>query len=138
MDYERDFEEGYEYTSLGTLHFRRHPGPKEKIIFLHGIGSNMRTYKRLMEFLPAELDIFLLDLLGHGESDAPQIDYTISSQFQALREFISLQNNGDSFIFGHSYGGWIAAYYASQATTCKGIILEDSAGAKPFFDDLLK
>lgn len=91
-----------------------------------------------MQFMPDSLDIFLIDLLGHGESDAPQIDYTISNQFQALREFMALRNNGDSYLFGHSYGAWIAAYYASQPYTCKGIILEDAAGIKETFDDIIK
>lgn len=138
MDYDKDFEEGFEQTSLGAIHFRHHSGTKQKIIFLHGIGSSMRAWKKLMEYLPDDLDIFLLDLLGHGESDAPQIEYTIYAQFQALREFIALRNNGDSYLFGHSYGGWIAAYYAAQNASCKGIILEDCAGAKEFFEDIEK
>lgn len=79
--------------------------------------------------------MYLLDLLGHGESDAPDVDYTVSTQFQALREFISLQNSGDGYLFGHSYGAWVAAYYATQPYTCKGIILEDPPGLKEMFDD---
>jgi pimeloyl-ACP methyl ester carboxylesterase len=137
MDYAKDFEDGFEYTSLGALHYMHHPGTKEKIIFLHGMGASTKAWSRLLNFLPGELDIFLLDLLGHGESDAPEIEYTISAQFQALREFISLQNNGDSYIFGHSYGAWLAAYYASQPCTSKGIILEDAAGVKEQFDSIL-
>ncbi|MGD0729099.1 MAG: alpha/beta hydrolase [Candidatus Micrarchaeaceae archaeon] len=136
MDYDKDFEDGFEYTSLGALHFKHHPGTKEKIIFLHGIGADVKVWSKLVQYLPSDLDIFLIDLLGHGESDAPHIEYTVSSQFQALREFIALQNNGDSYIFGHSYGGWIAAYYASQPCSSKGIILEDSAGSKEFFEQL--
>lgn len=138
MDYEKDFEDGFEYTSLGALHYLHHPGTKGKIIFLHGLGSNTKAWTKLVQFLPNDLDVFLLDLLGHGESDAPQIDYTISNQFQALREFIAMQNNGDSYIFGHSYGAWIAAYYASQPCTSKGLILEDSAGLKEHFDSITK
>jgi pimeloyl-ACP methyl ester carboxylesterase len=60
----------------------------------------------------------------------------VSNQFQALREFIALQNNGDSYIFGHSYGAWIAAYYASQPCGCKGIILEDAPGLAESFADI--
>ncbi len=138
MDYDKDFEDGFEYTSLGALHYMHHPGTKEKIIFLHGLGANTKVWSKLMQFLPDELDIFLIDLLGHGKSDAPQIEYSISAQFQALREFIAMQNNGDSYIFGHSYGGWIAAYYASQPCTSKGIILEDAAGLKESFDSIIK
>ena len=130
MDYDKDFEDGFEYTSMGALHFMHHPGTKEKIIFLHGMGANTKVWSKLVQFLPDGLDVFLIDLLGHGKSDAPEMDYTVSNQFQALREFIAAQNNGNSFIFGHSYGGWIAAYYASQPYTCKGIILEDYCRAE--------
>ena len=136
MDYSEDFEDGFEYTSLGALHYRYHPGTGTKLIFLHGVGGSTRVWMKLMQVMPDNLDISLIDLLGHGESDAPHIDYTISNQFQALREFMSLRNNGDSYLFGHSYGGWIAAYYASQPYTCKGIILEDAAGLKESFDHL--
>ncbi|MGI0100921.1 MAG: alpha/beta fold hydrolase [Candidatus Micrarchaeaceae archaeon] len=134
MDYDKDFEDGYEYTSLGALHYMHHPGIAKKIIFLHGLGSNTKAWAKLVGFLPDDLDVFLIDLLGHGKSDAPDIEYTVSAQFQALREFIALRNNGDSYIFGHSYGGWIAAYYATQPCSCKGIILEDSAGLKEQLD----
>ncbi|MDE1871165.1 MAG: alpha/beta hydrolase [Candidatus Micrarchaeota archaeon] len=138
MDYESDFEDGFENTSLGAMHYRYHPGTAEKLIFLHGLGYSVKTWSRLVEYLPDDLDVSLVDLLGHGESDAPEIEYTISAQFQALREFISMRNNGDSYIFGHSYGGWVAAYYASQPYTCKGIILEDSAGLKESFDLIIR
>ncbi len=136
MDYET-FEDAFSYTSLGAIHFKHHPGNGEKIIFLHGIGGTTRAWKRLMTYMPDDLDIYLVDLLGHGESDAPEIDYMVSVQFQAFREFVSLQNNGDSYIFGHSYGAWVAAYYATQPYTCKGLILEDSAGLNEQFEDLL-
>lgn len=133
MDYDKDFEDGFEYTSMGAIHYLHHPGAKDKIIFLHGLGSSTKAWAKLVQFLPNELDVFLIDLLGHGDSDAPEMEYTISNQFQALREFIAMRNNGDSYIFGHSYGGWVAAYYASQHCTTKGIILEDSAGLKEQF-----
>ena len=136
MNYDSDFEDGFAHTSLGDMHFKHHPGSGEKIIFLHGLGANVLVWKRLVGYLPGAMDIYLVDLMGHGESDAPDIDYTVSMQFQALREFIALQNNGDSFVFGHSHGGWIAAYYASQPCACKGIILEDTAGIKEQFDDI--
>jgi len=139
MDYDKDFEDGFEYTSLGAIHFMHHPGEGKRIIFLHGMGASTKAWTKLVQYLPDNLDIFLIDLLGHGASDAPiDIDYTVSNQFQALREFIALQNNGDSFIFGHSYGAWVAAYYASQPHGCKGIILEDAAGLKENFDSIME
>jgi pimeloyl-ACP methyl ester carboxylesterase len=136
MDYDTDFEDDYCYTSLGAIHFKHHSGNKAKLIFLHGLGGTTQVWERLMGIMPADIDVYLVDLLGHGGSDAPDVDYTISVQFQVLREFIAIQNNGDSYIFGNSYGGWVAAYYASQPCTSKGIILEDAAGLKENFDEI--
>ncbi len=137
MDYERDFLDMYADTSLGKIHYLYHSGAGEKIIFLHGFGMDTRVWSRLVEHLPDNLDVTLIDLLGYGSSEAPDIDYTVSVQFQMLREFIALKNTGDSYIFGHSYGGWIAAYFAAQPYTCRGIILEDAAGMKDYFDSII-
>lgn len=82
------------------------------------------------------MDVTLLDMLGHGASDAPHVEYTVNVQFQALREFLALRNETMDCIVGHSYGGWVTAYYASQQRACKSIVLIDSAGLKESFDQL--
>lgn len=137
MDYEKDFLDMYADTSLGKIHYRYHDGAGKKIIFIHGFGMDTRVWSRLLEHLPNDLDVTLIDLLGYGLSEAPYIDYTVSTQFQMLKEFIALRNASDSYIFGHSYGGWVAAYFAAQPCTCRGIILEDAAGMKIYFDSII-
>ncbi|MDE1870030.1 MAG: alpha/beta fold hydrolase [Candidatus Micrarchaeota archaeon] len=129
MDYDSDFNEGYVHSSFGRIYYRRHKTDGKKLIFLHGLGGTTKAWAKLMTFIPEEFDVSLIDLLGHGKSDAPaDIDYKISEQVQALTEFISDQNNRESCIIGHSYGGWIAAYYASYPYTASSFVLEDSAG----------
>ncbi|MDE1825939.1 MAG: alpha/beta hydrolase [Candidatus Micrarchaeota archaeon] len=129
MDYDKDFEEGYTASSLGNIHYMRHRSEGKKLIFLHGLGGTTKAWARLMRFMPEDLDISLLDMLGHGKSAAPEdINYTISEQVQVLQEFVSDQNNGSSCIVGHSYGGWVAAYYASYPYPSSSFVLEDCAG----------
>ncbi len=135
MDYEKDFEEGLESTSFGAVYYKHHSGSGKSIIFLHGFGATSQVWSKLMTVMPKELDIYLIDLLGHGKSDAPRIDYTIDVQAQVLKEFIALIDE-DCYLFGHSYGGWVAAYYAAQHFASRGIILEDPAGLKKFFDEM--
>lgn len=139
MDYDKDFMDEFARTSMGNIHFRHHIGKGAQIVFLHGLGASCMVWKRLVQHLPEDMDVYLVDLLGHGQSDAPNdVQYTVSNQYQALSEFMALQNNGNSIIFGHSYGGWIAAFYAANPTGCKGIILEDPAGLKEMFDEIKK
>ncbi|MDE1833478.1 MAG: alpha/beta hydrolase [Candidatus Micrarchaeota archaeon] len=134
MDYDTDFEDGYQESSLGPIHFRHHRGKGSTVIFLHGLGGNTKAFARLMDHLPAELDIYLIDLLGHGRSAAPAVDYTVDVQVKALREFISARNL-DCYLFGHSYGGWISVLYAAEGYPCRGIIIEDSAGSRKRVED---
>ncbi len=137
MDYYNDFEDSYASTSLGKLHFLHHSGSKAKLIFLHGFGATTKTWERLMGSLPEDLDIYLIDMLGFGKSDAPDIDYSIENQYRSLVEVVKQLDLDDCFLVGNSYGGWLAAYYAAYSSV-KGLILEDPAGLKQHFDDILE
>ncbi len=136
MDYSKDFEEGYTSTTLGYLHFMHHAGDKAPVIFLHGFGASLIVWKRLFEYLDSKLDIYAIDMLGHGLSSAPRIAYTISIQSKAVNEFIEKEVKADPYLFGHSYGGWVSAYYAHE-NSVKGLMLEDPAGIKENFDEIL-
>ncbi|MDE1855880.1 MAG: hypothetical protein KGH49_01440, partial [Candidatus Micrarchaeota archaeon] len=72
MDYDTDFIDGFTASSLGMIHYKRHKADGKKFIFLHGIGGTTKVWSRLMQFMPDNLDISLVDLLGHGKSDAPE------------------------------------------------------------------
>ena len=120
-----NLEDGYVQTALGKLHYRRHRGERT-IVFLHGFGANMKAFKRLSELLPDQLGFCLVDLLGHGESEAPRIEYTVGKQAQAVKELLQSLDLQDSYLFGHSYGGWITASIAQGNYKGRGIILEDA------------
>lgn len=130
-------EDCYVQTSLGRMHYKLHAG-KPAIVFLHGFGASTLSYKKLVEQLPDDVGACLIDLLGHGESDAPRIEYTIGRQAQAVKEVTQSLSLQDSYLFGNSYGGWIAASIAQGNYKGRGIILEDAMGLKEIFDDIEK
>lgn len=136
MDYYKDFVEEFVETSFGKICCMHHKGPGSTVIFLHGLGATSRVWKRLMQYMPENLDIYLLDLLGHGRSDAPQMEYTLSKQVQVINEVVEDRMLENCFMFGHSYGGWIAVTYSLDNTVAKGFIFEDAAGFRDYFDDL--
>jgi pimeloyl-ACP methyl ester carboxylesterase len=134
MDYSK-LDEGYAQTSLGKLHYRQHEGGGQKILFLHGYGATIKAWSRLVAQLPDGLSVYLLDLLGHGDSDAPHIKYTLDVQLQTVGEFIEKKGLEDGYLFGNSYGGWIAAAIAQGNFKGRGIILEDAGGLLEYFED---
>ncbi len=74
--------------------------------------------------------------MGHGESDAPYINYSIKNESLAFGDFVKAEQLQGVYLVGHSYGGWIAAYYASIIQV-KGLVLVDTAGLKVAFDQVV-
>lgn len=133
MDYEKDFTDVFASAANGKVHYKHHKGSKYPIFFLHGLAGNTKTWTRLVGHLPDYLDVYLVDLIGHGLSDAPEIRYTLGVQMDALKEILKKEKIDSPYLFGHSYGGWIAATYALH-NKASGIVLEDSSGLKDFYN----
>ncbi|MDE1873519.1 MAG: alpha/beta hydrolase [Candidatus Micrarchaeota archaeon] len=127
-------EDGHAQTSLGKVHYKLHVG-RPTVAFLHGFGASMLSYKRLVEQLPDSLGVCLVDLLGHGGSEAPRIRYSVEVQAKVVKELMQQLGTESGYIFGHSYGGWIAASIAMDSFRGSGIILEDPAGLKEQIED---
>ncbi|VVB76896.1 2-succinyl-6-hydroxy-2,4-cyclohexadiene-1-carboxylate synthase [uncultured archaeon] len=130
-----DLDDDFVNTGVGRVHCKMHDGGGAKIVFLHGFAGSTRSWTRLVPLLPDDLCVCLLDLLGHGESEAPKIKYTVAVHVRAVRELMADRGLEDCYLFGHSYGGWIAASMAQQDFAGQGIILEDAIGLKDYFDD---
>ena len=133
MDYEKDFTDVFANTANGKVHYKHHKGSKYPIFFLHGLAGNIKTWTRLVGHLPDYLDVYLVDLIGHGLSDAPNIRYTLGVQIDAVKEILKKEKIDSPYFFGHSYGGWISATYALHNKT-SGIVLEDSSGLRDFYN----
>ena len=136
MEYSHDFERKALDTEFGKIHYFVHKGSGDAcLLLLHGLASSSKTWERLLLHLPESLDICMLDLLGHGASDAPELEYNIGIQVKILSDFIARERI-NCYLFGHSYGGWIAASYAAKGCQAKGLILEDSSGLKAFYEEV--
>ncbi len=133
-----DLEDLFCETSLGRVHYKRRRGSGAVVLFLHGFAASTQTWARLLEKLDSGLDVCLLDLLGHGKSDAPKVDYSVAIQVRMVSEFMILEGLGGCYLFGHSYGGWIAASIAQGKFEGRGVMLEDSVGLKDHYEDIAR
>ena len=127
----------YFSSSVGRLHYRYSDGNSiQTIVLLHGFAASSLSWARFIEKLPDTIGVVAPDLLGHGLSEAPEIEFNISNQAKAVEELIASLNARNIAIMGHSYGGWIAATIA-QKGLCNYLILEDSAGLDIMDDERL-
>lgn len=90
-------------------------GPGEPIVFLHGIASNTKVWELVVKPLKVKNKIVLVDLLGFGDSFAPDnIKYNVDDHAYAVIH--GLKKAGirqPAFFVGHSMGSIIATHIAA-------------------------
>ncbi len=124
-------------TGFGTVSYHIHYSTGPTLVLLHGLAASGKSWGRFIEFISDEFTLIIPDLLGHGDSDAPHIDYHVLFQEEVIREVLQKEEIQNYCLMGHSYGGWIAAILAKNNPSITKLILEDAGGLKGFFDEIV-
>lgn len=98
--------------SQGQLFWREVGQEGPILVFLHGSWHDSAQWVPVLNRLGEHYHCFALDLLGVGESERPNIHYSIALQVECLEEFFATLNQRQVFLIGHSLGAWVAASYA--------------------------
>lgn len=89
-------------------------GPRT-LVLQHGFHATGRNFDYLLPFLPPdEWTIYRMDLRGGGLSDKPPSGYTIERFAQDLLAVLAYEDLQNVTLVGHSTGGAIAQYLASE------------------------
>ncbi|MDO8559230.1 MAG: alpha/beta hydrolase [bacterium] len=89
----------------------------DTILILHGWGSCAKNWANVKELLENKgLKVFVPDLPGFGENPPPDRPWSIDDYVEWVRDFCEKNNLSNFFLAGHSFGGGIAAKYASRYT----------------------
>lgn len=98
-----------------VLHVAGDEGSGPVAILIHGIASSSVTFENLVPLLVDRHRVITIDLLGFGESPAPEDSaYDLHEHVQAVARTISSLKLRDRFVLvGHSMGGLIASRYAA-------------------------
>lgn len=100
---------GGQYITIGEYNVRYfEEGQGETVIFIHGIGQAMYTFRKNVRVLSEHCHVISIDLLGHGLSDKPDIDYTINDFSKLIVDFMDAMNIKKASLLGFSTGAIIA------------------------------
>jgi len=106
-------------------------GDGKNIIILHGWGDNLRSWHNVQNLLSKKFRVFTIDLPGFGQSDLPKLPWGIQNYSKFLRDFISELEIKKPILIGHSFGGKITAYFASEnSDLLNKIILVSAQGVE--------
>lgn len=86
----------------------------EPILLLHGWGSSAENMRIIARALEGEYRIFNVDLPGHGHSPAPPDAMGVPEHAAIVADLIQNEMGPPVTIVGHSNGGRIALYMASD------------------------
>ncbi len=83
-------------------------GEGEPFLLLHGYGAGMWVWEKQIPVLSQRYKVYALDLIGHGFSDRPRIDYNAETYIHCVKDFMDAVGIEKATLIGNSMGGGIA------------------------------
>lgn len=107
-------------TSNGTSWCRTGTGPT--LVLLHGVGMNKSVWAPEVNILSKSFDVVIYDMWGHGESELPSSELSLTNYTQQLVDLLTDLKITSAYIAGHSMGALIALDFAiNNPNTCLGV-----------------
>ncbi|HAC63801.1 MAG TPA: alpha/beta hydrolase [Cyanothece sp. UBA12306] len=116
------------YVRAGSRHPQRPP-----LLLVHGFGASTDHWRKNIDQLQEDFEVWAIDLLGFGRSAKPNTQYSGNLWRDQLQAFINQVIGQPAILAGNSLGGYASLCLASQCPDAAvGLILLNSAG--PFSD----
>jgi len=104
----------------------------QSIIFIHGLGERLETWKYQLSYFSSFYDVIALDLRGFGLSETPESLTSIYDYVEDLLAVVRRENIKKAVICGLSLGGLIAlAFYDSFPELVSALVLADTTAYYP-------
>lgn len=121
------------YIDLKGVTVRVYDNEKQEaptLVFLHGFTGTLYSWKSVWQKLQSTYRIIALDLVGHGETTAPEnVElYTMEHQIALLEELFGYLKLQQIILVGYSMGGRIALSYAlAYEERLQALVLESAS-----------
>ncbi len=120
------------YAQVGPYRVRYYEGGDgPPLVFVHGLGAESLNWVPAMLDLHGQFHVYAMDLLGHGDTQKPDIAYSIEQQSEMVRQFLATQNVKSADLVGVSMGGWVVLKLAiDHPEVVNRLVVADAAGLK--------
>lgn len=105
----------------------RRGGSGEPLVLIHGIGSALTVWNRMLPALEARHEVIGVDLPGFGESPMPDAGCSPAALAEAVAGELDAQGIERPLIVGNSLGGWVALELAARGRAA-GVLAISPAG----------
>ena len=102
---------------------------KPTVVFLHGTGGHGEAFLRNLAAHSRDYHVLIPDLVGHGWTDKPAIDYDLADYAQHAIGLLDAFEAQSAIFSGESLGGDVAAWLATRSPSrVDAIVLNTGAG----------
>lgn len=77
---------------------------KEQILFIHNGGNDHRIWDYQVKYFAGKYQVYLMDMLGYGNSDKPDIPYTLDLYTDILNDFVDTVLSPPVILIGNCIG----------------------------------
>jgi pimeloyl-ACP methyl ester carboxylesterase len=108
-------------------------GPGPEVLLVHGLGSNMLVWTRVVGALSGTHRVVAIDLPGYGQSQKASYQYSMAFFARVVDRVIDRLGMRRPVIVGHSMGGQIAVTHALMFPgRASALVLAAPAGFEEF------
>lgn len=126
-----NLKSGYVIARGVKIHYYRTGSGNQTLVLVHGITDDSLCWSSVAETLADRFDIFMVDLRGHGKSEAPEGGYLLGNLADELASLIRELGLAKPILLGHSLGGITSLVLAGRHPDLpRAIMMED---APPFW-----
>jgi len=123
----------YSIDSHSRLAYRDVGVGRQTLVFLHGMGSSQKAWKKNITVLRNDFRCVTLDLPGYGYSDTLKEPYSIPAIAGVIIDFLKAMDLHSVILVGHSMGGHASMEIARRVPErIQKLILLAQAGLEVF------
>src|SRR5262249_47575728 len=114
------------------VHYQNYGEGKEAIVCIHGWSANLNFWKANIPAFVNQSRVIAIDLPGHGESDKPQVTYSMDLFASAIDAVLQDAKVERATLIGHSMGTpVIRQFYRKYPDKTRALVIVDGS-LRPF------
>jgi pimeloyl-ACP methyl ester carboxylesterase len=114
------------------VHYQNYGQGKDALVFIHGWTCNLTFWKANIPAFADQTRVIAIDLPGHGESDKPQVTYSMDLFARAIDAVLQDAKVERATLVGHSMGTpVIRQFYRKYPAKTRALVIVDGS-LKPF------
>jgi pimeloyl-ACP methyl ester carboxylesterase len=110
------------------VHYQNYGDGKDALVFVHGWTCNLTFWKLNIAAFPKHTRVIAVDLPGHGQSDKPEITYSMDLFARAIDAVLQDAKVERATLVGHSMGTpVIREFYRKYPSKTRALVIVDGS-----------